>query len=77
MQACMCAKLLIMFDSLQPYGLYSPPGSSVHGDSPVKNAAVGFHTLLQGIFLTRDQTPFSCSSGTAGGFFTTELPGIS
>ena len=26
----------------------SPPGSSVHGDSPGKNTGVGFHALLQG-----------------------------
>ena len=26
----------------------SPPGSSVHGDSPGKNTGVGYHTLLQG-----------------------------
>ena len=31
---------------------YSPPGSSVHGDSPRKNTGVGCHDLLQGIFLT-------------------------
>ena len=31
----------------------SPPGSSVHGDSPGQNAGVGFHFLLQGIFLTQ------------------------
>ena len=30
----------------------SPPGSSVHGDSPGKNTEVGFHALLQGIFPT-------------------------
>ena len=30
----------------------SPPGSSVHGDSPGKNTGVGCHALLQGIFLT-------------------------
>ena len=28
---------------------YSPPGSSVHGDSPGKNTGVGCHALLQGI----------------------------
>ena len=28
----------------------SPPGSSVHGDSPGKNTGVGCHTLFQGIF---------------------------
>ena len=31
----------------------SPPGSSVHGDSPEKNNGVGYHTLLQGIFPTQ------------------------
>ena len=28
----------------------SPPGSSVHGDSPGKNTGVGCHAFLQGIF---------------------------
>ena len=28
----------------------SPPGSSVHGDSPSRNTGVGYHFLLQGIF---------------------------
>ena len=28
---------------------YSPPGTSVHGDSPGKNTAVGYHALLQRI----------------------------
>ena len=32
---------------------YSPPGSSVHEDSPGKNAGAGGHALLQGIFLTQ------------------------
>ena len=32
---------------------YSPPGSSVHGDSPGKNTGVGCHFLLQGIFPTQ------------------------
>ena len=27
--------------------------SSVHGDSPGKNTRVGYHALLQGIFLTQ------------------------
>ena len=35
----------------------SPPGSSVHGDSPGKNAGVGFHALLQGIFPTQGSNP--------------------
>ena len=41
----------------------SPPGSSVHGDSPGKNTGVGCHALLQGIFPTQ-------VSYNAGGFFT-------
>ena len=35
----------------------SPPGSSVHGDSPGKNTAVGFHALIQGIFPTQELNP--------------------
>ena len=31
----------------------SPPGSSVHGDSPGKNSGVGCYALLQGIILTQ------------------------
>ena len=31
----------------------SPPGSSVHGDSPGKNTEVGCHSLHQGIFPTQ------------------------
>ena len=36
---------------------YSPPGSSVHGDSPGKNTGEGRHSLLQGIFLTQGWNP--------------------
>ena len=32
----------------------SPPGSSVHGDSPGKNTRVCCHALLQGIFPTQE-----------------------
>ena len=35
----------------------SPPGSSVHGDSPGKNPGVGCHALLQGIFPTQGSNP--------------------
>ena len=31
----------------------SPPGSSVHGDSPGKNTGVGCHAVLQAIFPTQ------------------------
>ena len=35
----------------------SPPGSSVHGDSPSKNSGVDCHAPLQGIFLTQGSNP--------------------
>ena len=35
----------------------SPPGSSVHGDSPGKNTGMGCHFLLQGIFPTQGLNP--------------------
>ena len=37
----------------------SPPGSSVHGDSPGKNSGVGCHAFLQRIFLTQGKKPRS------------------
>ena len=51
---------------------YSPPGSSVHGDSPGKNNGVGFHALLQGISPTQGSNLGLLSlRSLAGGFFTT------
>ena len=35
----------------------SPPGSSVHGDSPGQDTGVGCHALLQGIFPTLGSNP--------------------
>ena len=35
----------------------SPPGSSVHGDSPEKNTGVGCHALFWGIFPTQGSNP--------------------
>jgi len=35
----------------------SPPGSSVHEDSPGKNSGVGRRALLQGIFPTQGLNP--------------------
>ena len=46
---------------------WSPPGSSVHGDSPGKNTGVDCHALLQGIFPTQGSNQVSC---IAGRFFT-------
>ena len=35
----------------------SPPGSSVHGDSPGKNTRVGCYDLLKGIFPAQGSSP--------------------
>ena len=53
---CMCCVLCLVAQSYptlcDPMD-YSPPGSSLHGDSPGKNAGVGCHALLHGIFPTQ------------------------
>ena len=36
---------------------FSPPGSSVHGDSPGKNTEMGCHFLLPGVFPTQGSNP--------------------
>ena len=45
----------ILYDPMD----YSPPGFSVHGDSPGKNTEVGRHSHLQGIFPTQGIKPRS------------------
>ena len=45
----------------------NPPGSTAHGDSPVKNTGGGCHALLQGIFSTPGSNP---SPHITGEFFT-------
>ena len=45
-----------MSNSFDPVSC-SLPGSSVHGNSPGKNTAVGCHALLQGIFKTQGSNP--------------------
>ena len=72
--ACVCAKLLQLCPSLCDPMDCSPLGSSVHGDSPGKNIAVGFHVLLQGIFLTQVKLSSLMSPALAGGFFDTGAP---
>ena len=51
-----CAVLCLVAQSCQalcnPMD-WSPPGSSVHGDSPGQNTGVGGHALLRGIFSTQ------------------------
>ena len=51
---------------------YSPPGSSVHADSPGKNTGVGCMSSSRGSSQPRDRTQVSC---IADGFFTVEPPG--
>ena len=49
----LCAQLL---SHVQLFGI-SWPGFSVHNGFPGKNTGVGFHFLLQGIFLTQGSNP--------------------
>ena len=51
-----CAWLLSHVRLCNPMA-YSPPGSSVHGESPGKNTGVGCHALLQGILPTQGSNP--------------------
>ena len=53
---CVCVSHSVMSDSLQPHGLYSLPGFSVHG---ILQARIleGDHLLLQVIFLTQGLNP--------------------
>ena len=58
-KATMCCAVLshsVVSDSLQPMAC-SPSGSSVYGDSPGKNTAVGCHALLQRILPTQGLNP--------------------
>ena len=48
--AALCSVCLTVNDSMN----CSPPGSSVHGDSPGKNTGVGYLSLLQRNFLTQE-----------------------
>ena len=53
----------------------SPPGSSVHGDSPDKNTGVGYHALLQGIFPTQGSNPGLDSLPSEADSLLSEPPG--
>ena len=46
-----CESHSVVYDSLQPHGLYSPC------NSPGQNIGVGSRSLLQGIFLTQGLNP--------------------
>ena len=55
---CVCVKSLQSCLTLCNPMDCSPPGSSIHGDSPGKNTGVGCHSLLQGIFPTQGLNPY-------------------
>ena len=70
---CVCAKLLQLFLTLCDPMDCSPPGSSVHEILQAGTLEVGYHFLLQGIFLTQRlkiESLSLMSPGLAGGFFT-------
>ena len=72
---CVCAKSFQSCPTLLwPYGLYSLPGSSVHGilQARVQQCC---HALLQGNFPTQGlNLHLLCLPALAGGFFTTVTP---
>ena len=53
---CCCTQLLSCLTLCDPMD-YSPPETSVHGDSPGKNTGVGCQALLQRIFPTPGSNP--------------------
>jgi len=59
-------------NSLQPHGLHSPPGFSVHGISQPRILEWGLPFPSPGDFPDPGIKPLSI---LAGGFFTTEPPG--
>ena len=54
---CVCMLVVQLCPTLCDPMDSSPPGSSVHGDSPGKNTGVGYHALLQGILPTQGSNP--------------------
>ena len=50
---CVCLLTQLRLTLCNPLDC-SPPGSSVHGDSPGKNTGVGCQSFLQGIFPTQE-----------------------
>ena len=55
---CKTLFLLLFSHSVMSDSFVTPPGSSVHGDSPGKNTGMGCHFLLQRIFPTRRWNPY-------------------
>ena len=72
----MLAKSLQLCPTLCDPMACSPPGSSVHGDSPGKNTGMGCHALLQGIFPTEGlNLCLLCLLHWQAGSLPTEPPG--
>ena len=67
---CVCA-CSVMSNSLRPHGLYLP-GSSVHRIFQARILEWVVISYSRGSSQPKDRTRVSC---TAGGFFTSELPG--
>ena len=67
---CVCVCLFSLSNSLPPRGL--PARLLCPWNTPDKNAGMGCHFLLQGIFATEGSNQSPVSHALAGGFFTTE-----
>ena len=67
---CVCAKSLQSCLTVQPYGLYSPPGSSVHGILQSRILERVAMPSSRGSSQPRDWTCILTSPALAGGFFT-------
>ena len=59
---CMCVSLLFVSDSVQPHGLYSPPGSSVHGILQARILEWVAIPFSMGVFQPRDRTALQADS---------------
>ena len=68
---CVCAYSVVS-DSLWPHGLYSLPGSSVHGVFQARILQWAAISSSRGSSLSKDWNFISCISFTAGRFFTAE-----
>ena len=71
---CACQVASIVSNSLRPHGLYSSPGSSVHGILQVRILELPCASPGESS-RTKDQTPVSWGSCIVGGFFTAESLG--
>ena len=66
----------VVSDSLWRYGLCGLPGSSIHGILQARILEWVAISFSRGSSWRRDRTHVSCISCIAGGFFTSEPPGL-